>query len=244
MKLKLVVVGFIAVYTQYAYGELFSGVEFPSGSTSFADAVVAYEPSYGGGSTPTGKWLDSKQALGTPNYTGGSNGDGAVSLGDGGRITLQFTDNALTGSNDNSPDLYIFEVGTSVEDMLVEISKDGINFNAVGKVFGSTSSVDIDSYGFTASDRFYYVRLTDVAAHTGTSDSIGADIDAVGAITSVNQTSSCATGTVSPNLAVHMPSLEYQTLTDTQNIWVDFEFYGQGANGELLWKLKDFGVNQ
>jgi hypothetical protein len=244
MKLKLIVTGFVAAYMQCAHGELFSGVEFPTGSTSFADAVVMYEPSFSGGTIPTGKWLDSKQALGIPNYTGGGDGNGAVSLGDGGRLTLQFIDNALIGSNDNSPDLYIFEVGPSVEDMFVEISKDGIHFNAVGKVFGSISSVDIDSFGFTMSDRFYYVRLTDVFAGSGTESPIGADIDAVGAISSEPQTATCSTGTVSQELAIHIPSLEYQTLTGNQNIWANFEFYEQNINGELFWKLKDFGLNQ
>jgi len=62
-----------------------------------------------------------------------------------------------------------------------------------------------------------------------------------------NKTSICnekVTGTVSPNLDMHLPSLNYQSLTVTQSIWADLEFYGQGTNSELLWKLKNFGVNQ
>ncbi len=50
-------------------------------------------------------------------------------------------------------------------------------------------------------------------------------------------------GTVNSDLDIHMPSLNYQTLFGTQNIWVDFEYYGKGSNGELLWKLKDYGAN-
>lgn len=52
-----------------------------------------------------------------------------------------------------------------------------------------------------------------------------------------------ASGTVTSNLDIHMPSLNYQTLLGTQNIWADFEYYGTGPNGEMLWKLKDFGTN-
>jgi len=51
-------------------------------------------------------------------------------------------------------------------------------------------------------------------------------------------------GTVSPNLDIHMPSLNYQSLGGIQNLWADFEYYGQSENGELLWKLKEYGVNQ
>jgi len=64
---------------------------------------------------------------------------------------------------------------------------------------------------------------------------------------SLPQTSVCTSaeaGTVNSDLDIHMPSLNYQTLFGTQSIWVDFEYYGTGPNGELLWKLKDGGVNQ
>ncbi len=49
-------------------------------------------------------------------------------------------------------------------------------------------------------------------------------------------------GTVSSNLDIHMPSLDYQTLFGTQNIWVDFE-YSHEENGKLYWSLKDYGAN-
>ncbi len=58
-----------------------------------------------------------------------------------------------------------------------------------------------------------------------------------------NSCTSSEAGTVLSNLDIHMPSLDYQTLLGTQNIWVDFEYYGEGSNGELLWKLKDYGAN-
>ena len=59
--------------------------------------------------------------------------------------------------------------------------------------------------------------------------------------------SSCASavvGTVTSDLKICMPSLYYTTPSGTQNIWADFEYYGNGPNGELLWKSKGYGTNQ
>lgn len=53
-----------------------------------------------------------------------------------------------------------------------------------------------------------------------------------------------AIGTVSQNLEIHIPSLNYQSLGGLQNLWVDFEYYGQGNNGELLWRQTEYGVNR
>jgi hypothetical protein len=109
-----------------------------------------------------------------------------VSLGDGGTITLQFVDNRLTGSGDNKADLWVFEVGTDIEDTFVEISKNGVQWFAVGKVFGSTAGVDIDAFGWNTTNLFAFVRLRDdplLDAQVGAS--VGADIDAVGAISTV-----------------------------------------------------------
>lgn len=52
-----------------------------------------------------------------------------------------------------------------------------------------------------------------------------------------------AIGTISSDLDIHMPSLNYQSLEGLQSLWVNFEYYGEGSNGELLWKLKEFGAN-
>jgi hypothetical protein len=81
--------------------------------------------------------------------------------------------------------LWIYEVGPDVEDTFVEISRNGTTWFNVGKVFGATSGIDIDAYGFGTTDFFSFVRLTDdtnEGAQTG--DTVGADIDAVGAISS------------------------------------------------------------
>lgn len=167
-----------------AFAIPYKGVEFPGGAASFADAVVSYDPAFGGGTTPTTTYQDTSQALGIPNYPEGSDPE-YVSLGAGGRIVLRFSDNSLTGSGNSSFDLWIFEIGPDVEDTLVDISKDGSTWSPVGEVSGSTSGIDIDAYGFGTADFFSFVRLTDVLGEGATSGAtVGADIDAVGAISS------------------------------------------------------------
>lgn len=167
-----------------ASATIFHGVDFPDGAASFADSVVSYDPAFGGGTVPAAAYQDTSQALGIPNYPEGSDPE-YVSLGAGGRIVLRFTDNSLTGSGDTGFDLWIFEIGPDVEDTFVDISKDGSTWFAVGKVFGATSGIDIDAFGFGTSDFFSFVRLTDDIAEGETSGAtVGADIDAVGAISS------------------------------------------------------------
>lgn len=168
-----------------AIAEEFGGIEFPQGAVSFADVVVSYTQ---GNPPPTdSKHIDPIDALGVPDHPGGNDKPGSVSLGRGGNIVLEFTNNFLTGSDDPSPDLHIFEVGSDVEDTFVEISTDGVAWEAIGKVFGSTSSIDIDAFGFTSADQFRFVRLTDDPDEgQEAGPTVGADIDAVGAI-STNQ---------------------------------------------------------
>lgn len=167
---------------------LIGGVEFPQGAVSFADAVENFSPGGGGVTAPH---LGDFNALGTPNYSGvsGCASQAActfVSLGDGGSITLRFVDNRLTGSGSSALDLWVFEVGPDVEDMFVEISKDGVTFFPVGAVTGATSGVDIDAFGFGIGDEFAYVRLIDDTNKDAQSGStVGADIDAVGAISTI-----------------------------------------------------------
>ena len=64
-------------------------------------------------------------------------------------------------------------------------SMNGTTWFSVGKDFGATSSIDIDAFGYGPTDFFSWVRLTDDPAEGGTSGAtVGADIDAVGAISS------------------------------------------------------------
>ena len=178
---------FLVSVPTIANAVLIGGVDFPEGAASFADSVVSYNPVISGGG-PTAPHQIPENALGEPDYTNDPNctGDPSctfVSLGDGGSITLQFTNNLLTGSGDDGDDLWIFEVGPDVEDTFVEISRNNITWHSVGSVGGSTSGIDIDFFGFGVADQFRYVRLTDDETKDDqTGITVGADIDAVGAI--------------------------------------------------------------
>ncbi len=167
--------------------QTFEGVLFPQGVISFADTIVNYAPN-AGGSPPDAIHQDTAQALGAPNAGGRGpepiDGTTTVSLGRGGTLTLGFTDNLLTGSGDSRPDLIVYETG-AIESVRVEISRDGITFENVGTLGGLTNQVDIDSFGFGTQDRFAFVRLTDLRQGSLVGTALGADIDAVGAISSV-----------------------------------------------------------
>jgi hypothetical protein len=167
-------------------GNIQGGADFPAGAVSFADAVADFSPVIKS-NQPNPQYLEATKALGLPDYVG--NDASAItyaSLGDGGSITLRFIDNYLTGSNSPEPDLFIFEVGPDVEDTFVEISKNGLDFFPVGKVGGSFSTIDIDAFGYRTADEFAYVRLTDdPSLDDQTGVTVGADIDAVGAISTV-----------------------------------------------------------
>jgi hypothetical protein len=178
-------------------GNVQGGTEFPSGAISFADEVVDYSPILVS-SNPSPPHRNPATALGLPDYADETGtlacADAPsctfVSLGDGGSLTLRFTDNLLTGSGDTSLDLWIFEVGADIEDTFVEISDDGVTWYSIGKVFGSTAGLDIDAFGFGPDSFFSYVRLTDdpdLGEQTGIF--VGADIDAVGAISTIPEPS-------------------------------------------------------
>lgn len=165
----------------------FGGVEFPQGAVSFADALISYQPGLAG-ADPTANFQGAFNALGVPDYSAASScatqvDCDFVSLGVGGVLVLQFTDNVLTGSDSVADDLWIFEIGPDVEDTTVDVSTDGVTWFSVGAVTGSTRGINIDAFGFGSSSAFSFVRLTDVFNEGATSGgSVGADIDAVGAI--------------------------------------------------------------
>jgi hypothetical protein len=203
-------VGAIALFREITTPTtMFYGVNFPAGEVSFADAVVSYEPII---------YLNDEQlpnvqepfnnpvsALGPPNSVNKDHPLDSlsarhdVSLGLGGSITLRFTNNALTGGGDSKPDLWIFEAGEKTESVFVEISKDGKIWHSVGRTDKQRSGIDIDAYGWGPEDYFAYVRLKD-DPEEGEHDGVaynnewigwgGADIDAVGAISSISLISS------------------------------------------------------
>lgn len=179
------------IFAFNSHAVLIGGVEFPDGEISFADSIISFAP---GGDT-SGLHAATQypaNALGIPDYSsvGTCNTNNAfecdyVTLGEGGTLIVSFVDNVLTGSGDTDFDLWIFEVGSDVEDTYVEISVDGTTWEAVGKVSGSTSGIDIDAYGFGVSSEFQFVKLIDdplEGQRSGDGAFVGADIDAVGAI--------------------------------------------------------------
>jgi hypothetical protein len=160
---------------------IFGGVDFPDGATSFADSVVNYSP----GSDVGAGWDDPSKALGIPDYTGLTNQ--AVSLGEGGSLTLRFTDNSLTTSGDATADLWIFEIGGATESFNVQISTDNLTYIDLGNISGQPSGIDIDFFigsGVTLGALYSYVLLTDVLPNQSVFPFGEADIDAVGAISS------------------------------------------------------------
>ena len=173
--------------TTTAQADVFGGVNFPQGAISFADSVVSY--TLNPASVPSTAYQGAFNALGAPNYSGANSCTNQascsfVSLGGDGKLVLKFTDNVLTGSGSNAFDLWIFEVGPNVEDTTVDVSVDGSTWLSVGLVTGGRRGVDIDAFGYGTAAAFTFVRLTDVLAEGGAGNggTVGADIDAVGAI--------------------------------------------------------------
>ncbi|MCX9080932.1 MAG: hypothetical protein OIN83_01915 [Candidatus Methanoperedens sp.] len=159
---------------------LYNGVDFPGGASSFADEVVSYNPATGvsGHDNPS-------MAIGIPDYANNTN---YVSLGDEGTLVLKFTDNSLTTSGNENKDLWIFEIGEKFESADVYISKDGINWIYTGSTSNYTTGIDIDAYrgpeGIILGEQYSYVKLVDRLPHESDSPTAGADIDAVGAVSS------------------------------------------------------------
>jgi hypothetical protein len=176
---ELVAGSFLFGFIGITNATIIGGVDFPNGEVSFADSVYAYSP---GPDVGTG-YDDPNAALGIPDYSGADNT--AVSLGDGGFLTLQFTDNSLTTSGDDALDLWIFEVGAVTEWMNVAISTNAIDWIGLGDVLGQPTGIDIDGIsGVTLGTRYSYVRISDILPNQTNSPFGEADIDAVGAISS------------------------------------------------------------
>lgn len=169
-------VGFILASSFSAQATIIGGVEFPNGEISFADKWSNYDT---GTNAPNIAAQTPENTIGVPDNAG-------VSLGRGGSIVMEFVDNLLTGSGDSGLDLWVFEIGPDVEDTFVDVSEDGLVWTSVGKVFGATSGIDIDAFGFNIMSALKFVRLTDDPNEGQRSGFyVGADIDAVGAISTV-----------------------------------------------------------
>lgn len=153
----------------------FGGIDFPQGLASFADAIVLFNP----GGDVAAPHLDPTLALGAP--------DGLhVSLGDDGELIVEFLNNALTTSGTPAPDLHVFEIGPVVEEMDIAISTDNVTYVSLGALSGQPTSIDLDAFpGVVPGALYRFVRIRDTDPSTTNSPFGEADIDAVGAITTV-----------------------------------------------------------
>lgn len=49
---------------------------------------------------------------------------------------------------------------------------------------------------------------------------------------------------VGSDLDIKIPSANYQSLNGSSNIWIDLEYLRTSPEGQLMWGLKDYGINQ
>ena len=102
-------------------------------------------------------------------------------------MVLKFTDNALICSGDEQDDLAVYEAGNSAQEIIeVFISIDGNDWIKVGN--GNRKCLfDIDSVtGVNCGEKYSYVKIVDYSGLNIGSSYEGADMDAVGAITSTS----------------------------------------------------------
>lgn len=104
-----------------------------------------------------------------------------VALGHDGLLVLEFTDNVLV--NGPGDDLAIFSVGANPKPVEVSISVDGTNWINLGRLEGGKSTFDIGTAS-TSGQQFRFVKIVDGRGSNPKAPT-GAEIDAVGAINSV-----------------------------------------------------------
>lgn len=171
------------LFAQKGIGKLYridryESIYLPLGKISFADKLIEYKV---GAPAPIQKYRDSMQCLHEPNYKNYQTPN-FISLGCGGSLTVEFTDNGFM--NLPGDDLYLFEVGPSQEPAKVEISQNGTDWIYAGKIAGGKSSIDLSKAGIDDETVFYFLKITDLK-DLCKSKTAGADIDAIGAINSV-----------------------------------------------------------
>lgn len=138
---------------------------------SFADSVIEFTA--GSPFTTRVKNQNPQVTLGLPDYTSTSDSS-YLSMGSGGVLVLGFEEEICDGEGD---DIYIFEIGPSVEDTIVEVSSDLKKWYEVGIAEGKTAGLDLNGK-VPENMTFAYVRLTDLRTDTAM-PTPGADIDAV-----------------------------------------------------------------
>ena len=135
------------------FGNAQDSADFPQGISSFADRVASFSI----GTDVDPQFTNGANALGPPDVSF-ANPFGFTSLGNGGVLILEFTDNFLTGSSmngmaDGIDDLFIFEVVVP-ESTFISVSADGTagsfvdigNLNPAGDGSVRNISIDIDAF--------------------------------------------------------------------------------------------------
>jgi len=147
----------------------------------FAQDVLGYEPTLGGGAAPEREDVaDPERALGAPDYAPQRVPLGTVSIGEGGRIDLGF--GACAGLTDGTaePDLVLYEYGVPDHvELLVRPDGDDA-FVSLGLVTAA-GPLDLDGRWPGADPlAFEAIRIVDIAGQGLQSiETPGADIDAV-----------------------------------------------------------------
>ena len=150
-----------------------SGEQITVPVNAFATKVISFEhgdPWRAEGTSNT----DPKIAIGLPDATDSNSSTGDLCLGGSGVLVLGFDVAIFDGAGN---DLYVFEVGSDVEDTKVEVSVDLEIWYDVGVAAGKTAGVDFKDK-VPKGARIRYVRLTDLRAHAN-GNWPGADIDTV-----------------------------------------------------------------
>lgn len=138
---------------------------------SYADSVVSYTP----GNSVDHPYNISSQSLGEE--------DGLyVSLGNGGEMVIEFTDNALIGDGLIYSDFAIFDAGAA-DGTYVYISRNATDWLYVGS--GNVSGwqqYDIDRYGAEAGVNYRYIKIVDDNNASTGNPTGGIDVDAVATV--------------------------------------------------------------
>ncbi|WP_235297822.1 T9SS type A sorting domain-containing protein [Portibacter marinus] len=225
--------------------------------TSFADEVRNYS-----NTCPSNLYTNSAFALGVSDYS--ENVASFVSLGEGGSIELDFTNNKLTNSGNSDADLWVFEVGPLVESTSVALlpldqatinilenegllDSNGDGYYEIDTIQGSTRSVDIDQFlgNFYAGGTLVFesVQLTDVPEDCGNEESPGADIDAVCALFSI-QTLPVELSRFSVRLRGENEAiLSWKTVQEVDNSHFDVERSVDARNFSRIGQIDGLGTS-
>ena len=152
-----------------------NGNEMMAPKNAFATKVIEFSP--GEPWTSIEEVGDVQIVLGIPTYDTGDK-NSTLSLGKYGALTLGFEVAIYDGEG---LDIYVFEVGGSVESTTVEVSNDLVTWYEVGTAEGKTAGIDLNGK-VPEGSQFHYIRLTDTGNNIydkNYKNLYGADIDAV-----------------------------------------------------------------